>query len=245
MKEPTQICRGFTDEHWKVLRKRLIGPGGATASDPAAWTCAVDVFARRIRERFLSGIEALEKADSQFDIEIPLGAPADCSTLPNDDGKLVVVPGFAIMALCCLLIETLQSFRQAPKSPLPAEGPCSFPTEPCIRPLPSTTELFKEFLRLPAFRSAFDDDKIARSFIHGIRNGILHEAETREWVVWRKEPENQILGPSSVGYALNRTEFYVALKCEFERYLQQLHRSENEDLRQRFIKKMDDVVKEC
>jgi hypothetical protein len=246
MNEPTQICRGFTDEQWKVLRQRLIGANGNIIDDEDAWCCAVEVFARRISERFLSCIEALEKADSRLDIdEVPPGAPADCSTLPVDSGLLVIVPGFAIMALCCLLIETLQSFRQATESLPSTKGPCSYPAGQCIYPRPTTLEHFQKFLRLPAFHGAFDNDTIAKSFCNGIRNGIFHEAETREWVIWRNDPENLILESRGDGYALNRTEFYLALKSEFQNYLEELRSPANLELRQRFLKKMNDVVKEC
>jgi hypothetical protein len=246
MKDPTQICRGFTDEQWKVLRKRLIGADGNVLDDEPAWCCAVEVFERRVEERFLSCIEALGEADSQLDVEIPPGAPADCSTLPDGDGRPAVVPGFAIMALCCLLIETLQSFRLLQAAPAPSTEQCSYPDGRCIRPSPSTTttELFKKFLRLPSFQGAFDEDTIAKDFIKGIRNGILHEAETRKWVIWRNEPVNRILEPSSAGYyAVNRTEFYRALKSEFEKYLQELRLPASKDLRKRFVKKMNDIVK--
>jgi len=245
MNAPTQICRGFTDEQWKVLRRRLSGANGDTINDEAAWCCAVEVFARRIRERFLSCIEALEKGDSQSDVEIPPGSPADCSTLPDDDGLQVVVPGFAIMALCCLLIETLQSFREVSQAPSSVTGPCSYPTGRCIRPSSSTTttEHFKKFLRLGSFGGAFTSDTIAKSFINGIRNGILHEAETRKWVIWRNKPKNRILEVRTGGYAVNRTEFHKALKFEFEKYLQELRTPVNRDLRMRFLKKMNDVVK--
>ncbi len=76
MKEPTQICRGFTDEQWKDLRKRLI-LDGELQDDQTAWTCAVDVFARRITERFFSCIEVLERADAGSDVDVPPGAPPD------------------------------------------------------------------------------------------------------------------------------------------------------------------------
>jgi hypothetical protein len=224
MKSPTEICHGFTDEDWKALRKDLMGPGGVT-KDENAWARAVDVFANRIRERFLSCIEALDDPKSST-------------------GRLIVA-GFAIMALCCLLIETLQSFRKEPPSLPSVKGPCSYPTGPCIFPRTTTTGLFKDFLQLPAFGGAFDKNEIAKSFIQGIRNGILHEAETRRWVIWRNKPKFRILMPYNDGYALNRTEFYKAMKSEFESYLQELIKSTNKDLRRRFVKKMDDIVKEC
>ena len=114
------------------------------------------------------------------------------STLPDDQGKQVVVPGFAILALCCLLAETLQGFREQPAKPIPSFGPCTFQDDgKCIKP--TTTDQFREFLRRPAFRGAFDDDRVARSFVNGVRNGIFHEAETRGWLIWREEPPGQIL----------------------------------------------------
>ena len=224
MNEPTQICRGFTDEQWKGLRERLIHDG-QIQDDETAWSCAVDLLVRRIRERFLSCIEALEKADPRLDINSDdlRGAPPDCSTLPDDEGKQVVVPGFAIMTLCCLLIETLQSFREA------REG------EPA-------RDTFGKFLRLPAFGGEFDDDLIVRDFVRGIRDGIVHDAETRGWVIWRDEPVGQILESHDNSYTLNRTAFYKALKSEFEEYVRQLRDTRKQNLRKRFVEKMDGVV---
>lgn len=240
MKEPTHICRGFTDEQWKELRKRLAGRDGQISNDEAAWGCAVEVFERRIRERFLSCIDTLEKYGAPRD-PVLKGAPADCSTLPKDEK---IVPGFAIMALCCLLIETLQSFREASEAPGQVVGQCSYPRGPCIRPPSSTTDLFKKFLRLPAFGAEFRDDKTATHFVRGIRDAILHEAETRRWVIRREEPAGRILERRGRGYALNRTEFYKALKTEFERHIQELRDPQNQQLRKRFLKKMNDIVKE-
>jgi len=43
---------------------------------------------------------------------------------------------------------------------------------------------------------------------------------------------------------LNRTEFYNALKFEFEGYIAELHDPGNSDLRSPFKRKMTDIVKE-
>jgi hypothetical protein len=149
------------------------------------------------------------------------------------------------MALCCLLIDTLQGFREKPTHPAVPTGPCGFPTGNCIKPPPGTSDQFKSFLRRPAFDNAFTDDKLASKFVSGIRNGILHEAETRKWVIWRDEPVGRIVAPEEDGYALNRTLFYAAVKAEFESYLQELRDPSNQALRRRFKRKMDDIFKEA
>jgi hypothetical protein len=95
-----QICRGFAVAQWKTLYARLINRDGTNSDDQEPWRCAIEVFERRIRERFLSCIEALEAADSRLDISIPAEAPANCSSLPEQ--KEAVVPGFAIMGALLL-----------------------------------------------------------------------------------------------------------------------------------------------
>lgn len=224
MSQAIEICRGFTDDQWRKLRPRL-EQNGRILDDEGAWSCAVDVFERRIRERFLSSIEALMDADSRSPrVEIPPEAPPG-STLPKDDGKQIVVPGFAIMALCCLLIDTLQSFREA-------------------RAGASTPNVFKKFLELPAFHAEFDEET-AKQFVRGIRDRILHDAETREWIILREEPRDRIVERRGKRYALNRTEFYGALRTEFENYVQELREPSNRERRQRFLSKMDDIAKKC
>ncbi len=238
MTEPVQICRGFTDEQWRGLRK------GLDDNDESAWSCAIEIFERRISERFLSCIDVLMNADSKLDVTVASGTPADCSTLPHDAGRPVVVPGFAILALCCLLAETLQSFRASPAQAPNQTGPCTFPAGRCIKP--TTTDQFMTFLSRPAFNDAFKDGKVAKQFVQGVRNGILHEAETRRWVIWRDEPAGHIVEQlSPKRYAVNRGEFFRALKREFEDYVKELGDPANAQLRARFLKKMDDVTKQC
>lgn len=242
-----QICRGFTTAQWKGLSKRLL-QDEAIRRDGADWRCAVDVFERRIRERFLSCIEALQEADSKLDVEVSDEAPANCSTLPEDDGAAVVVPGFSIMALCCLLVETLQSFRTASHPAATIDTTCTFPDGPCIRPESGTTVAFIIFLQRPSFGNEFVDHAVAKSFVTGVRNGILHEAETRRWAIWRDEPKERmiaLLPGSPHRYAVNRTAFYAAVKAEFLSYIDELRNASDEALRRRFVKKMNDIAKEA
>ena len=201
-----ELCFGFLKSEWQELSQRLDG------SDEGAWAQGVGVFERRMRERFLSSIDALFAADTK-----PDSSPLDSAHREE------CIPGFAIMALCCLVIETLQGFREAR----------SGTNERCIM-----------FLRRPAFGEAFNG-QVAKRFASGIRNGILHDAETRKWVIWREEPAGEIVAKEDNGYALNRSLFYAALKEEFESYLRELRDPANKELRQRFKKKMCDLCGEA
>jgi hypothetical protein len=221
------LCFGFPRSEWQGLSKKL-GDG-----DEDAWAQAIGVFERRVRERFLNCINALFVADTKPDLKPP-----------ESGNSGICVPGFSIMALCCLLIDALQGFREKPPQRVTPTGPCAFPSGPCIKPPPGTTEQFKSFLRRSAFGVTFQDDALAARFVRGIRDGILHEAETRKWVIWRDEPVGQIVAPEQDGFALNRTLFYQAIKKEFESYLRELREPSNQALRQRFRKKMDDICKE-
>ncbi len=218
------LCYGFSSTDWENLSHKL-------DDDESAWLQATSVFERRMKERFFSCIDALVQADTKPYLQ--------AGTSSNDHS----IPGFSIMALCCLLIETLQGFRE-PSTVSSPMGPCEFPAKPCIKPSPGTNEQFRKFLRLPAFGGAFKNNDVANKFLHGIRNGILHEAETRKWVIWRSEPHEQIVATEQDGYALNRTLFYEAVKQEFESYLKELRNPASKELRQRFREQMQKLCKE-
>lgn len=218
------LCVGFPKTKWESLSRHLDG-------NEKAWAEAIGVFERRMRERYFSSIDALFVADTK-----PDASSANLNRVPS------CIPGFSIMALCCLLIETLQGFRESQTNDQQPAGPCIFPSGSCIKPSAGTTQRFIQFLRRPAFGGAFDG-KIANSFVRGIRNGILHEAETRKWLIWRDEPVGKIAESEDDGFALNRTLFYSALKSEFESYLRELRDPSNDDLRKRFKKKMSELCK--
>jgi hypothetical protein len=230
------ICSTFQAEQWPKLRTQLL------AGDEDAWSRAVYILECRMNERFFGCIELLLKG--------------------TKTGSQRIVPGFAIMALCCILIETLQAFyeghimtppelpdRECPypngdclKMPRPLESAekCSFPESPCVR-TPPTARSFVHFLRdSPHFA---DFNSHARSsFSIQIRNGLLHDAETRGgWLIRKSDPKDKILERRDQQYVLNRTRFYKALKAEFRDYLARLRRSSSEDARNNFLKKMDNI----
>ena len=133
-----QICRGFGHEDWKELAERL----AKDELNEQDWKRAIDIFRWRIDERFFSSITALERADSKLKYEeIPDGPNAN-RPLASEQAT---IPGFAIMGLCCVVVETLQSFRSGTRG---------------------TNEALKTFLQeRPSFKQdrSFENDAIAKS----------------------------------------------------------------------------------
>lgn len=168
-----------------------------------------------MRERFFTCIDVLVGAD----------------TVPDEWGgkssapDVRCRPGFSITALCCLVIETLQGFREGASR--------------------ETEKQFIKFLKRPAFAGAFANHKIAESFVKGIRNGILHEAETRKWIIRKNRPAGQMVATEQDGHILNRCPFYEAVKQEFESYLQELRDPSNQDSRKRFMEQMNQICKKA
>jgi len=196
------LCFGFSTDKWRELAERL-------GQDESFWAEAIGVFERRMKERFFSCIEALEQAD--------IGQHPTESSVP------CCVPGFAIVALCCLVIETLQGFREGASR--------------------KTEKQFVEFLKRPAFAGAFADDKVAECFVKGVRNGIFHEAETRKWLIRRGKPGAAIVSKDDDGYILKRVPLSEAVKQEFESYLRELCKPLNTELREMFKKQMNEICK--
>jgi hypothetical protein len=215
-----EICKGFTVADWRKFRPRL------NDDDKQAWSEAIGVFERRMRERFFRCIDRLLEAD--------------CHSLKSEP----VVPGFSITALCCLLVETLQSFWVGGRSD-PQGNPtetCTFPNGKCAKE-PSTARAFKDFLsRSRHFSPDFPNSKVRGDFAVNVRNALLHEAETRGgWLIRRTDPPKHIVEKRDGTYILNRTRLYVALCKEFVDYLALLRDPSNAERRQHFLKKMDSI----
>jgi hypothetical protein len=75
------LCFGFPKSEWKSLNNKL------DDGDEDAWSQAIGVFERRIRERFLSCIDALIKADTKSELS------------PESRRTEICTPGFSIIAL--------------------------------------------------------------------------------------------------------------------------------------------------
>jgi hypothetical protein len=155
---------------------------------------AVRILEDRLNARFFKAVEAIEGQEFS---------------------------GFAVLALDCLLIETLQQFKEGVNE----------------TPRRKVEEYFINFLTTPPF-SAYFNKASASKFYQHFRCGILHQAEIKETSkVWRVGP---LVAPTSDGKGLiiNRKLFHSVLRKAFAAYLRTLRNRTDAVLCQNFIAKM-------
>lgn len=192
-----EIAPGYTVEYWKKLDLDT-----ANSSD---WYSAIEVLDARIKGRYLDPVDKLIEYEE-----------------PIEPVKRRF--GFTILAIDCLLIETLQAFIDGETNTRNKEK-----------------GMFVNFLtKRPSFSKHFKEKELACRFYKDVRCGILHQAETRSgWLIWSV---GLLLDPKDTEIRINRTKFHEALKDEFESYLTELKDTNNSNLRQNFRKKMNCVV---
>ena len=189
------IAPGIDRDEW--LKLELDNAGGSPD-----WNRAIEIFNARIQSRYLEPVDLLIKADeSRSPIERRYG--------------------FSIIAIDCLLIETLQSFR---------DGLTDTKNK--------SKEMFKKFLtERKGFREHFDKTQ-AETFFYDFRCGILHQAEIMGpsllWSVGLLKGEKADATPY-----INRTKVHEVLKDELKQYAAELKDPSNSELRKNFRTKMD------
>ena len=163
------------------------------------WQKAIDVLRDRIEGRFVRPIRLIESYEYS---------------------------GFAVLALDCLLMETLQQFKEG----LPESK--------------GSRATFKRFLMTSTFKSYFDDAK-SSLFYDQIRCGILHQAETKKSskIVTKKSAPLVAYSHDSKGLVVNRRLCHAQLMTEFEDYLSNLRDPSNLALRDNFRKKMNHICR--
>lgn len=132
--------------------------------------------------------------------------------------------GFCTMAICCLMIEALESFwRGWPDSRNKGElAFCSF--------FSRTDTDFKEF------------QSHAREFYKHIRCGILHQAETTGG--WHIQRKGVLFDPATK--TINATKFQDRLQKSLEAYCEALNKAAwNDDIWKNLRKKMNTICKNC
>lgn len=131
--------------------------------------------------------------------------------------------GFAILALDCIIMESLWGFMNGKAVPIGKEK-----------------HVYQDILTGPHFgwTSLQSED-----FRRLVRNGIMHDAETRSrWLVKRTVPRVVIARKDKNGdYELNRTKFHNALKATFKDWVAKLRKGDAE-LRGNMRKRMNEVI---
>jgi hypothetical protein len=161
------------------------------------WRKAVQMLKDRLNARFFDAVKAIDKQDFS---------------------------GFAVLALDCLLIETLQQFK---------EGVGETPSR-------KSGKYFELFLTSAPFSTHFTKVSAAKFYDH-FRCGILHQAEIKSSSkVWRV---GSLVAPAPDGKGLiiNRKLFHATLRKAFAAYLRALRNRSDALLCQNFVKKMNHI----
>lgn len=134
--------------------------------------------------------------------------------------------GFCTMAICCLMIEALESFRQGweDTNRQSEKAFCKF---------------FDKNSNLQIFHG------FAGDFYKNVRCGILHQAETTNgWRIHRHK-DDPIFDPSTK--TINATKFHDEIERCLEKYCNDLTDSEwyKSDVWKNLRKKMNSIIKHC
>jgi hypothetical protein len=168
-------------------------------SKESGWKAAVAILRDRMNGRFFSIVEQIQT-----------------------DG----FSGFAVLALDCLLIESLQQFR---------EGVDTTPPNKC-------REYFENFLTQTSFGEHFSNSTAAK-FYDQFRCGILHQAEIKKTSKVHRSGALVQATPDGEGLIINRKKFHSELRRVFAAYLDGLLDGANLQLRNNFKRKMDYICR--
>lgn len=133
--------------------------------------------------------------------------------------------GFNILANCCLLIETFESFyRGWSKTPNGSDAFCKF------------------FNRIEEF-SEFTKNDTPTLFYKNIRCGILHQGETTGGWKIRRDKEKKLYLHEKI---IDANHFRNDLKSVIEKYFDELKLKEWDSLEWKMLeKKMNSIIKNC
>lgn len=171
--------------------------------DAPDWQKAIQIFDDRIRGRFFDPVDELIGSEKRY--------------------------GFSILAIDCLVMETLQGFREGR-----------------VHHHRKSKEIFKRFLlRWQLFTDSLPEgataDDLAGRFYAECRCALLHSGSTGEKLT---------VGISGKAFdfrsdgtlKINRTKLHVGLKKTFAEYLAELRIPESKKLRKDFKTKMDAIA---
>ena len=132
--------------------------------------------------------------------------------------------GFVVLALDCLLAETIEQFKSGATS---GNG--------------KSEKYIKRFLSGPRFQPYFDDEAQLH-FFEDIRCGLLHQAEAKEmWLVRRGSSELLQKVDGARGYIIDVKRFHEAVHLSLEDYLAELASPQANRLRINLWAKMNHI----
>jgi hypothetical protein len=190
-----------------------------TSSD-SDWAKAVAIFADRIDGRFLAQIKAIRE---------------------NRDEAIREWSGFAILALDCLLIETLgqfyNGFDQTPDRKDKKRNPLGF----------SHKQFYAQFMSdINTFSKDFDTNPKRVLFYEHFRCGILHQAQTKMKSKVRFGEQSMVqfadANDPDQGLIIDRDKLHDALIAEIDAYKSLLIAGTDQVKRDHFITKMNFVA---
>lgn len=158
--------------------------GGPAANDSRKWL--IDLIRIRLSSRFFDRMAPCEVWRDGQDPKSVAG-----NAYPN---------GFAVMAIACLLMETLQAFQ---------EGVA------CHRG--DTGNLILRFLKQDEFWKHGLHLGNEDHFLREIRNGLLHRGETRRWLIEKRHPT--AIDEQAVPPVFGAWRFLAALHKALKTYL--------------------------
>lgn len=168
------------------------------------WETAINILETRIIERYFDPVDILIKYEKE--------------KFPNKRRF-----GFTIIAIDCLLIETLQAFKTGAVKTPPRKGQKAF-----VRYLTESPTLSVHFTEIQA-----------EQFYKNYRNGILHQAQVGgKDLIWSV---GELVRTANGEMVINRTKFHALLRQSFDKYIDDLRDKSNQELRNAFRKKMDHI----
>lgn len=138
--------------------------------------------------------------------------------------------GFNIMASCCLLIETLESFYKGINETETGQGISSF------------GDFFKRF---PEFKD-FAENEMPKFFYKNIRCGILHQGETKDGWRIRRDNKNCCVLLDIENKKIDANLFRDILENAVQKYCDDLIILPDESIEWEMLEqKMEYVLKNC
>lgn len=191
-----EIATNFTVGEWKGLK--------LTESHSPDWQTAITVLKNRLLSRYFMPVETLLKSGTD-------GTHAGDAS--HGSGF-----GFAIMAINCLLVETIQAFKDGVTLGR-GESTDKADAGITLRSPKGKTGLVQKFLTSSKhFKSSFTT-KRAQVFYKHFRCGILHAGQTMGTsLIWDDGP--LVVDNGHNGIIINRNEFSTCLRADFDEYLQ-------------------------